>query len=222
MKNLALLGRRELVAHRRFVTGVTASVPAYKEVDEVGNKEWVVDVYIGPMDVAEPNVAFNVPVAPYARQVVGDIRQPVLLERSKQGKYTVIGRAKELPAGAQMPEGSILEPTYHRIEHNLTQLRSLFIADITWTLQGWDVEPWDEGPWQEIRGEDAFGNVVVGSEIPAEDVPPQISTETEGEKKARHVVLTLRSWGNPQDPGGFRWGIDPWMASYQKIVELTE
>jgi hypothetical protein len=191
MKNVALLGRRELVAHRRFVTGVTATVPAYKEVDNLGNKEWVVDVYIGPLDVAEPNVVFNVPISPYARQVVGDIRQPVLMERSKQGKYTVIGRAKELPAGAQMPEGSILEPTYHRIEFNLAELKALFVADLDWDLQGWDYEPWDVGPWQAITATDAFGNVVVGPDVPAEDVPPLLNPEPDVVVTTKHWILTL-------------------------------
>jgi len=222
MKNLALLGRRELVAHRRFVTGVTASIPAYKEVDSLGNKEWVVDVFIGPLDVAEPNVIFNVPIPPYARQVIGQIRQPVLLERSKQGKYTVIGRAKELPAGAQMPEGSILEPTYHRIEHNLAQLGVLHIADIDWSLQGWDTEPWDMGVWQAITGQDAFGNLVVGPDVAAEDVPTQLDPEPDIVTTTKHTILTLRTWGNPNEPGGFRWGTDPWMASYLKVVELIE
>lgn len=222
MRNIAQIGRRELVAHRRFVTGVTATVPAYKEVDPSGHKEWVADVYIGPLDVAEPNIVRDAPISPYARQVVGDIRQPVLLERSKQGRYTIVGRAKTLPAGAQMPEGSILEPTYHRIEFNLAELRISHIADLDWTLQGWDTEPWDEGPWQAIEATDAFGNQVVGEDLDPEDLPPQLAPSPSRRTTARAHVLTLRTWGNPEEEGGFRWGIDPWMAGYQKLLELEE
>lgn len=223
MKNIAQIGRRELVAHRRFVTGVTATVPAYKAIDPVGNKEWVADVFIGPLDVAEPNIARDVPIAPYARQVVGDIRQPVLLERSKQGRYTVVGRAKTLPAGAQMPEGSILEPTYHRIEHNLSQLRVSHIADLDWELEGWGEKVWDDGePWQRVTAVDAFGNLVMGEGIEPGDVPPQLAPAGTVVTTTRHYLLTLRTWGNPTVEGGFRWGVDAWNSGYQKLIELTE
>lgn len=221
MRNLAQIGRRELVAHRRFVTGVTATVPAYKEVDAAGNKEWVVDVYIGPLDVQEPNIVRDVPIAPYARQVVGDIRQPVLLERSKQGRYTLVGRAKTLPAGAQTPEGSILEPTYHRIEYNLAELRSRFIADLTYELETWGHKVWGATgkAWQDVKGYDAFGNQVMGDG--AEDAPAQLALAPVKVTTTRHYVLTLRAWGIPASQGGFRWGIDAWGAGYQKLVELT-
>ena len=221
MRNIAQIGRRELVAHRRFVTGVTATVPAYKEVDSVGNKEWVVDVYIGPLDVQEPNIVREVPIAPYARQVVGDIRQPVLLERSKQGRYTLVGRAKTMPAGAQTPEGSILEPTYHRIEHNLAQLKATFIADLTYQLEGWGHLVWGEEdkPWQEVLAFDAFGNQVLGEG--ADEEIAQLSLEPIKITTTRHYVLTLRGWGLPAAEGGFRWGVDAWGAGYQKLVELT-
>ncbi len=219
-KNVALFGRRELVAHRRFVTGVTATVPAYKEVDPAGNKEWVVDVYIGPLDNVEINVARDVPIAPYARQVVGDIRQPVLLERSKQGRYTLVGRAKTLPAGAQMPEGSILEPTYHRIELNLAELKTTHIADLDYELEEWGHKPWgDPGkPWQQVSALDAFGNEVMGEDVEA---PAQLSLVPEKTTLTKHVVLTLRGWGLPAAQGGFRWGIDAWGAGYLKVLELS-
>ncbi len=219
-KNVALFGRRELQAHRRFVTGLTASRPTYKEVDPAGNKEWVVDVYIGPLDNVELNIIRDVPVSPYARQVVGDIRQPVLLERSKQGRYTLVGRAKHAPAGAQMPEGSILEPTYHRVEYNLAELNTRFIADVTYKLEGWGEKTWnDGGPWQAVDGVDAFGNVVVGED--AEDPPALLAIAPAVVTTTRHTILTLRAWNIPGNQGGFRWGIDSWNASYQKVVELT-
>ncbi|MGH9462435.1 MAG: hypothetical protein ACRD1X_14555 [Vicinamibacteria bacterium] len=223
MRNLAQFGRRELVAHRRFVTGVTASAPAYKEVDPLGNKEWVVDVYIGPLEEVELNIVRDVPIAPYARQVVGDLRQPVLLERSKQGRYTLVGRAKTMPSGAQMPEGSILEPTYHRIEFNLAELRTTFVADLTYELEGWDEKIWDDGePWQRITGTDAFGNLVVGPDVDPEDAIPLLEPAGFKQTLARHTVLSLRTWGNPLDECGFRWDVDPWNAACPKIVENIE
>src|SRR5579871_6972122 len=153
MRNEALAARRELRAHTRFITGVTASAPVYKAVDSLGNKEWVVDVYLGPLDQIGANIVKDVIVASTARQTVAKARLPILLERSKQGKYTVIGRADTMPSGAQMPEGSILEPTYHRNEYNLADLGVSFIADITYEVEPWGVKVWDDGkPWQDIRG----------------------------------------------------------------------
>lgn len=222
-RNVALFGRRELIAHRQFVEGVTATVPAYKVVDEVGNKEWVVDVYIGPAENVELNIVRDVPIPPYARQVIGDIRQPVLMERSKQGKYVVIGRNKIMPSGAQMPDGSILEPTYHRIEHNLASLSALFVADLDWTVEGWGEKTWDDGgPWQRITATDAFGNDVIGGEVDPEDIPPMLDLEEITTTTTRHVLLTLRTWGNPTETGGFRWGVDAWGAGFQRLIEVTE
>jgi len=217
MSNLALYGRRELWAHRRFVTGVTASSPIYKEVDTVGNKEWVVDVYIGPLDHVGMNVVRDCPVTPYARQVVGDIRQPVLLERSKQGRYTVVGRAKTMPAGAQTPEGSILEPTYHRREYNLAELKALFIPDISYSVEKWGDKLWgDGGPWQDISGTDAFGNVILGADVDPEDVPAAYDLTPSVRTVTRHVLIIRKGWGG-SDP--LIWGTDPWGASIQKVIE---
>lgn len=218
MKNEAYAARRELRAHRRFVTGVTASLPLYKVIDGIGNKEWVVDVYLGPLQETDINVLHDVLLASTARQTVAKIRQPVLMERSKQGKYTVVGRSDTMPAGAQMPEGSVLEPTYHRIEYNLAELGTEFIADITYTHERWGEKVWGDGkPWKEIRGYDAFGNQVIGSDLAPEDAPALLSTTPFTTTKTRHVILTKRGWGGA-DP--LRWGTDPWGAALQKFVEL--
>lgn len=218
MRNEALSARRELQAHRRFVTGVTASTPAYKAIDGVGNKEWVVDVYIGADAGSGTNIVKDVIVASTARQIVAKMRLPVLLERSKQGKYTVVGRADTMPAGAQMPEGSILEPTYHRNEYNLAELGTQFIADISYAVEKWGDKVWgDGGPWQDIRGVDAFGNLVLGNSLDPEDIPDQLSLTPISKKKTRHVLITVRPWGNVTD--GLRWGVDAWGATLQKVIE---
>jgi hypothetical protein len=217
--NVALFGRRELQAHRRFVTGVTASVPTYKEVDSLGNKEWVVDVYIGPLDHVGANIVKDVPISPFARQLVGDVRQPVLLERSKQGRYTLVGRSKTMPAGAQMPEGSILEAHYRRNEFNLTELGIRFIADLTYELEAWGEKPWGQvdKPWQDIRAWDAFGNQVMGGDVDPDDVPPLLNTNPISRTTTRHVVIVRKGWGGAD---ALVWGTDPWGATMQKIVEL--
>ena len=105
MSNAPYSARQEIHHQRRFVTGMTASPPAYKIVDGSGHKEWVVDVYLGPQIDNPLNIVKDVLVASIARQIVTKLRQPVLLERSKQGRYIVIGRSDTMPAGAQMPEG---------------------------------------------------------------------------------------------------------------------
>jgi len=218
MRNVANAARLELQFHTRFVTGLTASPPRYKDVDGLGNKEWVVDVFLGVGEGDVTNILKDVLIASTARQLVAKVRQPVMLDRSKQGKYTVVGRADTLPAGAQMPEGSILEPTYHRIEYNLAELSTQFIADITYTHEKWGDKVWGDGrPWKEVKGFDAFGNQVIGSDLAPEDAPelyaltPSVTTTT------RHVILTKRGWGS--GPDGLRWGTDEWGAPLQKLVE---
>lgn len=174
-KNVALFGRRELQAHRRLVTGVTASPPAYIEVDSAGNKEWCVDVFIGPTATEDLNIAKACPIAPYARELVTDIKQPVLLERSKQGKYTVIGRAKVLPAGIQFDEGDVEEETFHLVRHNLADLRVRFIADLDYVLEEYQETPDtpyqadEDEPYQVLKAYDAFGNQVIGPGAVAPD-----------------------------------------------------
>jgi len=220
-QNTGLFGRRELWAHRRFVTGLTASAPAYKEVDSIGNKDWVVDVYIGPLDAVGGNLVKDCLISPYARNLLGDVRQPVELERSKQGRYTVIGRTKTMPAGAQMPEGSILEPTYHRIEFNLSELKLRHIADLDYQLEGWGDKDWGETdkPWQTVNASDAFGNQILGEGVSEDDVPPDLALEPASFPLTRHLVIDRKTWGPGGDPDAIAWGEDEWGAMGNKIVE---
>lgn len=216
MRNEALAARRELQAHTRFVTGVTASAPSYKAIDSLGNKEWVVDVYLGPLTDGT-NIVKDVIVASTARQTVAKARLPVLLDRSMQGKFTVIGRADTMPAGAQMPEGSILEGNYHRIEYNLAELRTGFIADITYVDEKWGDKVWGDGrPWKDVIGFDAFGNQVLGNDLDPGTIPPQLGLVPATTTTTRHVLLTKRGWGGP-DP--LRWGLDRWGEPLQKLIE---
>ena len=218
-RNIAQVSRKELIAHRRFVTGITADKPRYKEVDASGAKEWVVDVFLGPLELVEKNILREVPVAKIAQELVSDIRQPVLLERSAQGRYTVIGRAKEIPAGAQMPEGSILEPTFHDIRVNLADLGLLHLADLDWTLSPMSDLPEAE-THQVIRAFDAFGHQVVGPEVdnpPPAYAPAPIKTVT-----TRHTVFVRARYGPKGHPDAMVWGQGPYQPTLAKIVELEE
>ncbi len=226
-RNIALAGRRELEAHRRFVTGVTASLPLYTAVDSAGNKEWVVDVYLGPLERVETNIVRKVPIAPYARLLVSDIRQPVTVERSKEGKYTVIGRAKVFTAGAQTPDGSIFEPTYHSVVFNLAELGLSFLADVDYTLDEFQDDPGKEfqanptDPYQVIRAFDAFGNQCVGPE--AVNPPPELDPVPKIETTTCHVVLKVAKFGPFGDPEALQWGQGTeFQPSIQTKVNLVE
>lgn len=218
MRNIAQIGRREVEAHRKTLNGITAERPRYVVVDQAGHKEWVVDVYVGPLGQEQLNIIRNVPIAPVAHNLIADVRQPVEMERSKQGRYTITKRAKVVPAGAQLPGGTILEPTYHLIQPNLADLGLLFTADLYYEREGWGWRPWGQPgkPWQEVTIRDAFGAVLVGpgmepDEIPALYNPAPIRTTT-----TRHTTLYRKGWGT------FPWGQSPWGAYAQTIVELTE
>ncbi len=218
MRNVALAARQEIQAHRRFDTGLTASVPRYKAVDGAGNKEWVVDVFLGPADTDNLPIIKDVLIASTARSLIAKVRQPILLERSKQGKYTVVGRSDTMPAGAQMPEGSILEATYHRSEYNLAELGTRFIADISYYAEQWGSKVWgDGGPWKETKGFDAFGNQVIGSELAPGEAPELLALTPSTRTVTRHVLVSKRTWGSGTDP--LRWGTDEWGASLQKLIE---
>lgn len=228
-RNISLFGRRELEAQRRFVTGVTASGPRYDFVDGAGNKEWIVDVYIGPLEVqAElgiPNVIRNVPIAPYARQRVTDIRQPVTLERSKQGKYTVVGRSKILASGTQLPDGSIFEPSYHEVKHNLSDLKLLWIADLDFELEPLQLSPTTPlqavptEPLQVVKGFDGFGKQAFG---PGTDVPsPALDPVGASSTTTRHIRITPAKFGPKGDPLAMDWGVGQLQPFFQEIIELT-
>ncbi len=218
MRNVAQIGRREIEAHRKTLTGITAERPRYVVVDQAGSKEWVVDVYLGPLDQEQPNIVRNVPIAPVAHNLVTDVRQPVEMERSKQGRYTVVGRSKVVPSGAQMPDGSILEPTYHFVTVNLAELELLFVADLDYELEPWGSRPWGEPgkPFQEIKVRDAFGALLIGPDMDPGEIPPMFALTPARVTTTRHTRLARKPWGS------FRWGESPWGAYSQEVIELTE
>lgn len=216
MRNIARLGRRELIAHRTFDVGMTASVPAYKQVDQAGHKEWVVDVYFAPGAGSDQSVLKDIVVAPQARDLVGDIGQPVRLERSKQGKYTVVGRSKIIPGGAQQQMGTILEPTFHETKVNLADLGLLFIADLDFTRRAWGEGNYGEGDYKSISATDAFGKQVMGPEVAEENVPARLGLEPRRTVTTRHVEFGIRPWKD----GSYKSG--DYKGSYQRAVSLVE
>ncbi len=223
MRNIARISRKEIIAHRQFETGMTASVPTCKIMDALGNKAWVADVYLGPATGNNVSVLKDVLIASTAKQLIGDIRQPVRLERSKQGKYTIVGRAEFIPAGAQSPEGSILEPTYRETSVNLADLDLLFLADLDY-----EVEPFGEGVFGEegralerINAWDAWGNQVMGEDVDPESIPPMLSATPRKVAVTRHVLVSLKPFGGIAEEN-FVYGVGAVGASYQKTIEHTE
>jgi hypothetical protein len=205
-RNVAQFGRRELIAHRRWVTGVTASVPAYVDADGDGNKEWVVDVYLGPLEVVGDGTLEGVIIAPIAKALVTDIRQPVTLERSREGKYTVTGRAKTMPAGVSFG-GDVPNGTFIEVRHNYADLSLRFVADIDWELEVLQANPAEElqededEPLQLVRGRNAFGRLVVGPEEEVED-PYLAAAQVPGSSAVeRRVVIRLEPLqADPDEP----------------------
>ena len=218
-RNVALFGAREIVAQRQFVTGVTASLPEYRDVN--GSDEWTVDVYLGPLERVELNIMKKVPIAPIARNLVSGIRQPITMERSKQGKYTVIGRAKIMPAGAQGLDDSIFEPTYHSIKYNFAELGLSFIADLDYELSPLQDGPGDcwqndpNEPFQTVKVFNAFGKQVAGPG--AAETPPALDPEPSKEVTTCHVKIDVACWGN------FGFGTSEILQpSTQTVVKLVE
>lgn len=231
MKNVGLISRREIDEHRVLVNGVTASVPMYIEVDSNDNKEWVVDVFIGPL--LGESIIFRVPIVPAAKQLITDIRQPVQLERSKQGFYTVVGRAKVLSAGVMGPDDTILEPTFREIEVNLAQIDALHIADLDYTVEelqhdtdeltGDQLQADPDEPLQVESAVDAFGHPVLSEEDDCSN-PSAVSLEPIKESKTRHIRIDVAMLGPYGDPEAMQWG-DPFsqlQPSIQVVEELVD
>lgn len=214
--------RREVEAHRRTIVGITVEKPRYVVVDAALAKEWVVDVYIGQGEIDDKRIIRDCPIAPYARNLIGDVRQPVELARSKQGKYTVIGRSKTVPAGTQMPQGSILEPNFHKIELNLAQLGLLWTVDLTYQLEAWGTMVYGAPgkAFQVVRAYDAFGAQVLGPEVDEDAMPPALALEPAKTTTTRHMLVKRKHWGH--GPDSFRYGTDRWGQMSEKILELTE
>lgn len=212
------IARREIEAHRKTVNGITAEQPRYAVVDKAGNKEWVVDVYLNPDGKEEPSIARNVPIAPIAHELITDVRMPVEMQRSKQGKLTIVGRGKVVPAGAQMPDGSPLDPSYHEIKPNLAQLGLLWTQDLDYQVEKWGEKPWGAPgkPWRSITITDAFGNIVSGPDVDPEDVPRLLSLTPSTTVKTKHVKIARIPWGTQP------WGTFLWGGHTQTVIELEE
>jgi hypothetical protein len=223
-RNIGLFGRRELAAHRATVDAMTVSAPAYKEVDDEGHREWVVDVYFGPAEEGQQRVLKDIPIASYARELITGANVPVLLDRSRQGRYTVIGRSKIQPSGSQTSEGSLLDPTYHYVECNLAELKSLHVADLDWAIQEFVTDPPhafvpdDETPFVVLRATNAFGRQVYGPEVENPDTltdPVPLKTT-----KTRHIKIGIKAFGPPGDPSAIEWGVDPFVVPVYETVEI--
>jgi hypothetical protein len=220
MANIARVSRREIHAQRPFDVGMTASVPSYQAVDPLGNKEWVCDILMPPATGGGGGLLRNVVIAPTAKHLIGDIRLPVRLERSQQGKYTVVGRAKVVPAGMQMPDGVITNPNYHETKVNLADLGLLFIPDLDF-----EIEPWGEGSfggegrvYEAKTATDAWGHQVMGE---GAETPAHLGFEPERTTTTRHTIIQLKPWGGiPEE--NFIYGVDQYAGNYLKTVELTE
>jgi len=216
MTNVRRIARSELQEHRRTINGITAEAPRYDVVDPAGNKEWVVDVYLGPLDRGNPSIARSCPIAPVAHELITDVRQPVELERNKQGKLTVVGKSKHIPAGTQTPAGSILDPNYQEVKPNLAELGLLWISDMDYNRTPWGLKAWGTFAWGEITITDAFGAVVAGPDVATEDVPEMLSPVPSQSVTTRHTKIARIPWG------ARAWGAWAWGGHEQTTIELVE
>lgn len=219
-RNAALFGRQQVHYQRQFVVGLTATKPVYVESDTSGNKEFAVDVLLEPQEGVEPNVVKGAIIAPYAKELVTDIRQPVTLERSRQGQYTVIGRAKVMASGTV---GDVDDPTYSLSLHNYADLGLRFIPDLDWELEPFQADPGDqfqadpEEPFQAVRAFDAFDRQVVGPEVAEE--PPELVARRCRVDRVRQVVPTLAKFGPKGDPLAMDWGVSVFQPTFNEIIE---
>jgi hypothetical protein len=204
-RDISQIGRMEIEAHRRFAFGVTASEPEWKEVDLAGNKGWVCDVQMGVTiddeEGVEENVIVDVPIATVARATVNDEHIPVVLERSKQVGWTVVGRSEMLPAG-YINSAVVLEDTYHRWRYNYRALRLAYIPDLDFTIEtlGESVTRWNGGDVsraQIVRAWDAFGHQVLGPEVtnPPARIQTKLSETPTRSGIARHVTVRPETLG---------------------------
>jgi hypothetical protein len=216
VRNIAQISRREIEVHRKDIVGITAEAPRYAVVDQAGHKEWVVDVYLGPLDRGQPSIARACPIAPIAHELVTDVRQPVKLERDRQGKFTVVGRSKFVPAGTQTPDGSILEARYQEVKPNLAALGLLWVADLDYERTAWGSKPWGDFGWGELTITDAFGAVVMSPESEPDEIPAMYAPTGTRTLVTRHTKIARIPWG---DRG---WGEFPWGGHEQTTIELEE
>lgn len=216
-RDIAIIGRQDADAHRRFITGMTESPPRLEELDErqPPAEVWVVDVFIGiPGDdeAEEDDILFSVPLAQYARQNVTDEGIPVLLERNNQGKLTVIGRAMTVPSGFAF--GDVFEDNLTIRRVNYSQLRLGWLPDLDWTLESLQGDPGTElqadptEPFQQLRAFDAFGHQVYGPEVtnPPVEIQELLQPVPLVETKSRHRTIKAAKLGPKGDSDAMLWG----------------
>ena len=225
--NIAEIGRMEIEASRQFMRGMTASDPDWIEIDNAGNKGWVIDVYIGPIvdDEAgtEDGLLEDVPIASVARAVIGQKNIPIILERSRQTGWTVVGRSDTAPAGYD--PGTITEDNYHRFTYNYRALKLLHLPDLDFKLEtfGEAVARWNAGDttaMQIVRAFDAFGHQVFGPGVtnPPQKTQDKLSHVPLQEGKKRHLVNRMERFGEAVT----RWNSGDTSAMQLHIRTLTE
>lgn len=226
-RNIAAISRMELEAARQFIRGTTASDPVWKEIDGAGNKGWVIDIFLGPIaddaDGTQDGLLEDVPIASVARAVVGQNNIPVLLERSRQTGWTVVGRSDTAPAGYD--PGTILEDNYHRFLYNYRELRLMHLPDLDFVLEtfGEATARWKAGDttaMQIVRAFDAFGHQVLGPGVTNPPVPIQnkLSIVPRKTGKKRHLVNRSETFGEAVT----RWNAGDTTAMQLNIRTLTE
>ncbi len=85
----AEVARREVDRHRQRFIGITINAPIFKDVN--GVLEYVVDVRIGTNETFE--IVREVLIAQEAQGIVTDAKVPVTIERSENGRLSIIARS---------------------------------------------------------------------------------------------------------------------------------
>jgi hypothetical protein len=130
-----------------------------------------------------------------------------------------------MASGAQTPEGSIAQPTYHLVEYNLSSLRLSFTADLDYALEklqptpGTKLQAAPTEKLQAITVTDAFGAVVGGPG--AVNPPVRYAAKPQVTTKTKHVRLVMAKFGPKGDPLAMQWGSSVLQPSIQEVVTLT-
>ncbi len=214
-RDIAVIGRQEIEARRRFSVGMTESDPRLEVLDAELREAWVIDVFIGiPGDEADDDeVLKSVPISVSAREHVTDEGQPVLLARSHQGKLTVVGRAMNVPAGFSF--GDIFEDNLHIRRLNYSALKLGWLPDLDWVLEELQDDPDTplqgdpDEPVQVVTAFDAFGDQVFGPGVtsPPLKVQEMLQVEPLTETKARHRTIKEAKLGPFGDPDAMQFGV---------------
>ncbi len=85
----AEVARREVDRHRQRFIGITINAPSFQDVN--GVLEYVVDVRIGTNEKFE--IVREVLIAQEAQGIVTDAKVPVTIERSENGRLSIIARS---------------------------------------------------------------------------------------------------------------------------------